>query len=637
MALIETPTTTSEPPTPLPTHVLAASHATGLFESAQIRFIPNIETAGIYISGEELPDSAGLYYRSSYDADWRQGHPLVRIQDGRLVGSLFNLDQETRYLVMVKNGTSEISGIFGTAPDELIFNPIHVIHVDDDALPGGDGSELSPYQTIQEGIDHATPGTQVLVEDGIYREAVTFPNPGEEGKWIQVKAAGEEAILDGSITLDGEWQPVERLYQVWSIRARGFIGYFARDGKRYYRYDDMSALKKSRGHNKTTVPEGFFHDMKTNWLYVRSAEDPSSHAWQAGVLDRAFYIENQSWIWIEGFEIRYYGGNGGGCGICAKNSSHVVFRKNRIHNMQIGIYTNWNGSAEQGNETRIEFNEISDPNVDEFEWDSVKGTYMEGTGIIIRGHTGAIVRGNFIHNVFNGIYTGSSADIDNPELALDADIYDNVLQNVLDDGLEPEGMCINHRFRDNRVDNMLVGMSNAPVKAGPVWVIRNLFTNFKSTSIKWSGNPRGRVYFYHNTFWSETPGLNAMSMITIAHNSTMRNNIFAGTAYAFEESLTGSSGMDWDYDNWFTKRDPAEPIFRWETIDYFSINLLCKSTGLECNGHQDPPGFMNPAMGDFRLLATSPNIDRGLLLPGIDDDYLGVAPDIGAIEFGTSP
>ncbi|MCB0118588.1 MAG: hypothetical protein KDD72_06135 [Anaerolineales bacterium] len=46
----------------------------------------------------------------------------------------------------------------------------------------------------------------------------------------------------------------------------------------------------------------------------------------------------------------------------------------------------------------------------------------------------------------------------------------------------------------------------------------------------------------------------------------------------------------------------------------------------------------NPAWGDFSLSATSPNIDRGVLIPGINDNYFGSAPDIGAFEspYGTA-
>ena len=87
----------------------------------------------------------------------------------------------------------------------------------------------------------------------------------------------------------------------------------------------------------------------------------------------------------------------------------------------------------------VEGNEIYDPPVDQWPWSAVKGSSMEGTGIVVRGHIGAIVRGNTIHNINNGIYTGSSAALENPDVAFDVDVYNNNIHNIGDDGLEPEG------------------------------------------------------------------------------------------------------------------------------------------------------------------------------------------------------
>ncbi|MBN1906474.1 MAG: right-handed parallel beta-helix repeat-containing protein [Deltaproteobacteria bacterium] len=49
--------------------------------------------------------------------------------------------------------------------------------------------------------------------------------------------------------------------------------------------------------------------------------------------------------------------------------------------------------------------------------------------------------------------------------------------------------------------------------------------------------------------------------------------------------------------------------------------------GLSC-----VPGFSDPASGDYTLSSGSPLIDRGLIIPGINDDYAGAAPDTGAFE-----
>jgi hypothetical protein len=380
--------------------------------------------------------------------------------------------------------------------------------------------------------------------------------------------------------------------------------------------------------------EGWYIAPNDTKLYVRSLDDPSKHTWQAPRFNHAFDITGRNWIWVEGFEIRYYGTATDGCGVCAKNASHVVIRKNKIHNLQLGVYVNWTGNGDQGNDTRIEYNEIYDPPVNEWPWRAVKYTSMEGTAIVVRGHIGAIVRGNELHNFFNGIYTGSSAALENSEIAFDTDIYNNHIQHIGDDALEPEGACINNRFRNNTVDTTLVGISLAPVTQGPTWILRSSFTNFTGTSIKWDLHSDGIVLIYQNTSWTNVKDLNAMSMIHPVYNSVMRNNIFQGNGYAFEEPFTGSRGHDWNNDNWHTTRGAAGPHFKWEKKNYNTITALCTGTGLECRGYEDVPGFVNPNSGDFTLLQSSPNVDRGVVIPGINDVFEGNAPDVGAYESG---
>jgi hypothetical protein len=565
---------------------------------ARIELIPNIETVGVVVSGTNLPRTAMLMYQRSGETDWRAGHPLLLSNNSRLVGSLFSLSPATAYNIKVVDGTAEISGSITTQPDELQFTPAAIVYVDDDASAGGDGTRARPFKTIQEGVNHAAAGTQVLVADGIYHEAVTFPASGADGQWIQVKAEGSGAILDGSQTISGDVWKVYKKGKIWYTGALN-VKYLARDGQRYYRYDKLKGLVDGRGHNNVPMSEGWYMATNSKRLYVRSADDPSKHTWQVPYLNHAFDVASRNWIWIEGFEMRYYGMSDG-CGVCAKNASHLVIRRNKIHNMQLGIFINWSGSEEQGNDTRIEYNDISDPPVNEWPWNAVKGSTMEGTAIVLRGHVGEIVRGNELHHFFNGIYTGSSAAsaLENPAVALDVDIYDNRIHHISDDAFEPEGACVNHRFHDNLVDTTLVGVSLAPVTQGPVWVVRSVFANFTGTSFKWDRYSDGIVLIYHNTSWTNARDLNAMSMIRPAHNASMRNNIFQGNGYAFEEPFTGSTGHSWDYDNWYTTRGSGGPHFKWEKVPYNTIAELCAATNLECNGHESPPGMSNPGGGD---------------------------------------
>jgi len=201
--------------------------------------------------------------------------------------------------------------------------------------------------------------------------------------------------------------------------------------------------------------------------------------------------------------------------------------------------------------------------------------------------------------------------------------------------LEPEGACINHRFRNNTVDKSFIGISIAPVTQGPTWVLRSTFTNFTGRGIKFADNSDGIVLIYHNTGWTNASNINGADLITSIHNVVMRNNLFRITGYSFAEVPTGSTANDWNYDNWFTTRGSTGPHFKWENVNYNTMAALCTARGLECHGYENAPGFANPTGGDFTLLSSSQNIDRGVLISGINDDFSGNAPDLGAFEFFT--
>ncbi len=596
--------------------------------------VANIETIGVTVSGSGLPKTAELFVQQGSDTAWHPAHPLMLIADGRLVGSLFGLSPNTYYNIKVTDGTAEISGSITTQPDELQFTPTTIVHVSAKVLAGGDGSAAAPFRTIQEGVDHASPGTQVLVADGLYHEAITFPASGTAGQWIQVKAQGSGAILDGSVNRSGKmWTLVDRRKRIYSTKIGSPISYLARDQKRFYGYDNYKGLTQGFGHGQVPIIEGWYFDTATSKLFVRSRDDPARHFWQIPTLNQAFNANGRDWLWIEGFEMRFYGTTTGGCGVCTTNASHLVIRKNKIHNMQLGIFFNWNGGEDQGNDTRIENNEIYDYTYSKWPWAAVKGSSMEGTAIVVRGHIGAIVRGNSLHDLFNGIYTGSSGDLQNSDLTFDTDIYNNHINHIGDDALEPEGACINQRFRNNTVDTVFDGMSLAPITKGPVWVLRSTFTNFSAKAFKWDGNSNGIVLVYHNTSWTSATDIRAMDVISPIHNAVLRNNIFQGKGYGVVEQAKGSTANDWNYDNWYIVR--AVPHFEWENLFYNNLAGLCTGAGLECNGFEKNPGLTNPAIGIFTLRSSSPDIDRGVVIPGINDGFTGSAPDLGAFEFGS--
>src|SRR5512133_1109702 len=73
-----------------------------------IDFVSNIETIGVAVSGTGLSPTAELSYRQSGQSLWHAGHYLVRIGDGRLIGSLLHLSPAPSYDVKVSDAVSTI-------------------------------------------------------------------------------------------------------------------------------------------------------------------------------------------------------------------------------------------------------------------------------------------------------------------------------------------------------------------------------------------------------------------------------------------------------------------------------------------------------------------------------------------------
>jgi len=609
---------------------------------AKLEITENAETAGLYLVDEGLPTAAEISYREVVNGKWRGGHPLTSIRGGAaLAGSLFNLKQARQYAVKITGDDLDLTACFTTVSAVPAFEPSAFLHVNASASTGGDGGESTPFNTIQAAVDAATPGTRILVADGVYHESVTFSSSGSKDAFIQVlaetdatkSAVGSGAVIDGSVELSGDvWTAHPSEAGVWSTAIDASCWYLAKDGERAYRYNDLSGLLAGLGDDDVPMSEGFYVEPDSTTLYVRSLTDPKDHVWNVPAFDRAFSADGVDWIWIEGFELRFFGQGRYGRGVDLKNSSHQVVRSCLIHGVPSGVVARWENDAATADDVRILGNIILDPPVNEWPWAAVKGTSMEGSAVAISNRRGAIVTGNRISNFFNGVYTGRWGDLENPDRTRDVDVYQNAIDMMGDDGLEPEGACINHRFRENTVRHAHMGISLAPITEGPVWVVRNLFYDFVSSSFKWSNGSAGRVFIYHNTSIVKTAQTNAMTLGDAVHHTRMRNNIFYGTRYALESSLTGCTDHDWDNDNWYTTRGDGEPHFKWEDTRYDTISDLADATGLERNGHDQSPGFYDISNGTIDI--DSPNYNQGIIIPGINDDfYYGKAPDIGWFEW----
>jgi hypothetical protein len=355
--------------------------------------------------------------------------------------------------------------------------------------------------------------------------------------------------------------------------------------------------------------------------------------WYVPTLDNAFYLSQVEYVWVEGFEIRYYGSGEYGHGFYLRDASSCVVRRNHIHGVRSGVSV----LAREGtvaDHNLIEENWIADPPVGTWPWDAVKGTSHESSAIDIGGGAGNVVRYNRIENIFNGVYTGDWDDQLNETLAFETDVYENVMRTIGDDGLEPEGANINVRFWGNAIDYVHSGVSLAPITVGPTWVLRNRFTHYTGTGFKVSLESSGPVFLYHNTCWTDVAEQNGMDVSGPYANMVFRNNIIRGTRYAYEDSSESATDIDMDHDDWHTTRADGSPNFKWNNVRYATMADWCAAVGLECHGTEAEPGLIDPAALQFAPAAGSANIDAAVQIPGVNDVFAGAGADRGYVEAG---
>jgi hypothetical protein len=237
------------------------------------------------------------------------------------------------------------------------------------------------------------------------------------------------------------------------------------------------------------------------------------------------------------------------------------------------------------------------------------------------------------------------------------DIYNNFITNVHDDCIEADGAMHNIRVLRNVCMNAAGNaLSTQTLYGGPAYFIRNIVYNAPNIT-KHHANPSGVIY-YHNTFVAE-------SAAAQSSNYHFRNNLFLGwhpgKPIFSVDTFTGYTSSDF---NGFRPDPGAEDSFLWtgpasgipvdytgprETRKFATLADYSQATGRDRHSvlvdydvfvdvaQQDPNDttriYRFEDM-DFRLRPKSVAVDAGSVLPNINDDFTGKAPDLGALEAG---
>jgi hypothetical protein len=89
--------------------------------------------------------------------------------------------------------------------------------------------------------------------------------------------------------------------------------------------------------------------------------------------------------------------------------------------------------------------------------------------------------------------------------------------------------------------------------------------------------------------------------------------------------------LDLDYDDLWNGN--SGDLVRWDSTNYATLAAFSAATGQETHGLSVDPGFADATGGDYTLDPASDLINAGVVIPGINDEYVGSAPDIGAYEY----
>jgi len=276
-----------------------------------------------------------------------------------------------------------------------------------------------------------------------------------------------------------------------------------------------------------------------------------------------------------------------------------------------------------------------------------------GEGIQLTGPGNVIVH-NYVRGFRDSISTLEGSRAHNQ---VSIDIMNNDIEIGADDAIEADFTMGNTRVMRNRISNSFVGISGQPTLGGPAYYIRNVMYNVVYSPFKLHRGSIGDVAL-HNTVVKSGDAFAVYASDPWAR-ALFRNNLFiggtgGGTYGGFGNGsgrvaqLSGAENTcDLNYDGWgsigtgnFSGNIGGNS---------FSSLSGMRSSSTETNAIQvDMSIFAAPVVfpsdgpfpelpvADLRLAAGSVAQDAGQILPNINNDYTGTAPDLGAYEIGDS-
>lgn len=265
-------------------------------------------------------------------------------------------------------------------------------------------------------------------------------------------------------------------------------------------------------------------------------------------------------------------------------------------------------------------------------------------------YEGIVVVGQGI-DVFNNTLSGFGDALGmnrlKPTHNIGIEIHHNEVLWTGDDGVEFDYGYRNISAHDNLIANAANGISFQPLWGGPAYAFNNVIVNTLRGPIKVKNDPTGFVVANNTFIKSGTLWTNQTSR---ADNFKILNNLFVGESDGRTASLTTTFHREeLDYNGWsvdgkfeIKMSGIGQDYYKTFTGYQAGTGLSPHSIILDGEVFQSYDFGSDPFLVqrdvediDVSLAPTSNAVDAGLILPTINDDFTGAAPDLGAVELGT--
>jgi hypothetical protein len=619
-----------------------------------------------YIEGDANHNATvEVWYRKKGESSWKKALPLLRIQNEECIdafsvnwidyvtpnlfaGSIMDLQPDTEY--ECKFLMSDPDGVHGKGQREPSKDQIVTVHTRPEPKPfeGGKVYHVYPWdytgpkeepnfvnlmQAYYAGggctadwwnlhPPRVQPGDTILIHEGVYKEDWTFYGADI---WRQ----GQGAKFSGTYFLTQKGTPEKPIV----IKAA--------DGEKV-------VFDGNGNFNLFNVMAADYHYFEG--LIIRNT-------------DVAFWAGQKRITGCSGLTVK-------GC---------------RIENVDKGIHSEWSGSKDFyiadnvfiGRHDQSEMHSwfLKSPRMPEplFPYEKCLSEYavkLAGAGHVVCHNYIAHFHNGICHATY-GVPEGYPAyghpDVYPVEEVLKEDrmfrandFYNNFIQNVHDNAIEADGTMYNIRvLRNYCIDGAAQALSSQTLYGGPAYFIRNIIYHGSNQGfIKHANHPSGSLY-YHNTSI-------ASANVGSSSNYHFRNNLILdwvpGVTVFSVDTFTNYTSSDY---NGFRPDPEADYSFGWnsppsgilkdyinprEVRQYGTLSEYSRATGQDKHSilidydifeHVYPPVYpdeitriFNADDLDFRLKPDSAAVDAACILPNVNDDFIGEAPDLGALEAG---